>query len=33
MVIAWFESLNRIVQALLGTCFTWLVTALGAAMV
>jgi len=31
--MAWFESLNPIVQALLGTCFTWLVTALGAGLV
>ena len=31
--MAWFESLNPIMQALLGTCFTWLVTALGAALV
>ncbi|MDH7486849.1 MAG: ZIP family metal transporter [Anaerolineae bacterium] len=31
--MAWFESLNPIWQALLGTCFTWLVTALGAGLV
>ncbi len=29
----WFLSLNPIAQAFLATCFTWLVTALGAAMV
>ncbi len=29
----WFSSLSPILQALLGTLFTWLVTALGAAMV
>lgn len=29
----WFESLNPVVQALLGTCFTWLMTALGAGIV
>jgi len=29
----WFASLNPILQALLGTLFTWFVTALGAAMV
>jgi ZIP family zinc transporter len=33
MVIAWFESLNPVSQALAGTLFTWFVTALGAAMV
>jgi len=31
--MAWFTSLDPILQALLGTCFTWLVTALGAALV
>jgi ZIP family zinc transporter len=30
---AWFTSLNPVVQALLATCFTWLVTALGAGLV
>jgi len=29
----WFKELNPIVQALIGTLFTWLLTALGAAMV
>jgi ZIP family zinc transporter len=29
----WFASLNPIWQALLGTCFTWLLTALGAGLV
>ncbi len=29
----WFKELNPIVQALIGTCFTWGVTALGAALV
>jgi ZIP family zinc transporter len=33
MVSDWFSSLNPVVQALLGTCFTWLMTALGAAAV
>ena len=27
----WFTELNPIIQALLATCFTWLMTALGAA--
>jgi len=31
--MAWFADLNPVVQALLGTCFTWFVTALGAALV
>jgi ZIP family zinc transporter len=31
--MAWFENLNPIVQALLATCFTWGVTALGASAV
>jgi len=31
--MAWFENLNPIVQALLATCFTWFVTALGAGLV
>jgi ZIP family zinc transporter len=30
MTFEWFASLNPIVQALLGTCFTWFLTALGA---
>ncbi|MFM8875426.1 MAG: ZIP family metal transporter, partial [Anaerolineae bacterium] len=33
MVYEWFEGLNPIMQALLATCFTWFVTALGAAVV
>ena len=30
-MIEWFEELNPIGQALAGTIFTWLMTALGAA--
>jgi zinc transporter, ZIP family len=33
MIVEWFTGLNPIVQALLATCFTWGVTALGAALV
>ena len=33
MIIEWFSRLHPIVQALLGTCFTWFVTALGAGVV
>jgi ZIP family zinc transporter len=33
MLIDWFSGLDPLVQALLATCFTWFVTALGAAMV
>jgi zinc transporter, ZIP family len=33
MIIAWFKALSPVVQALLATCFTWFVTALGAALV
>ena len=33
MVIEWFKSLSPVWQALLGTCFTWFLTALGAAVV
>lgn len=33
MAIEWFQNLDPILQALLATLFTWLVTALGAAMV
>lgn len=29
----WFQTLNPVIQALLATCFTWGVTALGAAVV
>ncbi len=32
-MIEWLKSLSPIVQALVATCFTWLVTALGAAAV
>jgi zinc transporter, ZIP family len=33
MIVDWFVNLNPIVQALLATCFTWFVTALGASAV
>ena len=33
MLIRWFSDLHPILQAFLATCFTWGVTALGAAMV
>jgi ZIP family zinc transporter len=33
MVIEWFANLNPILQALLATCFTWFLTALGAGAV
>jgi ZIP family zinc transporter len=33
MIVKWFETLNHIVQALLATCFTWLITAAGAGLV
>jgi len=33
MLIQWFTELNPVVQALLATCFTWLMTALGAGAV
>lgn len=32
-LVFWFRNINAIGQALLATCFTWFVTALGAAMV
>ena len=32
-MIGWFEGLDPILQALLATCFTWLVTVLGAGVV
>jgi ZIP family zinc transporter len=32
-MVDWFINLNPTLQALLGGCFTWGVTALGAAMV
>ncbi len=33
MIVEWFKGLDHIVQALLATCFTWLVTAAGASAV
>ena len=33
MTVAWFTELNPICQALLGTCFNWFLTALGASLV
>ena len=33
MVVEWFKNLSPIVQALLATCFTWFMTALGAGLV
>ena len=33
MIVTWFKDLNPIIQALLATCFTWLVTAMGAGLV
>ena len=33
MPIVWFQGLSPVVQALLGTCFTWFMTAAGAAAV
>jgi ZIP family zinc transporter len=33
MIVTWFKGLTPIIQALLGTCFTWFVTALGAGLV
>jgi len=32
-MVGWFIELNPVIQALLATCFTWLMTALGAAVV
>ncbi|MBN1836169.1 MAG: ZIP family metal transporter, partial [Spirochaetales bacterium] len=32
-MLAWFEPLNPVLQALVGTCFTWGLTALGAGLV
>lgn len=29
----WFKGLNPIIQALVATCFTWVITALGASLV
>jgi ZIP family zinc transporter len=33
MIVEWFKALNPIVQVLIATCFTWLVTAGGAGLV
>jgi ZIP family zinc transporter len=33
MLVQWFTGLNPVLQALLATCFTWLLTALGSALV
>jgi ZIP family zinc transporter len=33
VIVAWFKSLDPIVQALVATCFTWFVTAAGAGLV
>ena len=33
MIVTWFKDLDPIIQALLATCFTWLVTALGSGLV
>lgn len=33
MIVAWFEALGPVLQALLATCFTWFLTAVGAAVV
>jgi len=33
MDMGWFADLNHVLQALLATCFTWSVTALGAAVI
>ncbi len=33
MLIDWFKELSPVMQALLATCFTWLLTALGAGVV
>jgi len=33
MLVQWFTDLNPVLQALLATCFTWLLTALGSALV
>jgi len=32
-MVEWFQGLSPIVQALLATCFTWFLTALGASAV
>lgn len=33
MIIDWFKELSPVLQAFLATCFTWLLTAMGAAVV
>lgn len=33
MIVEWFKTLDPIIQALIATCFTWFVTAAGAALV
>jgi len=33
MIVEWFKSLDPVIQALVATCFTWFVTAAGAALV
>ncbi len=33
MILEWLSGMNPIWQAFVATCFTWFVTALGAAMV
>jgi hypothetical protein len=32
-MLQWFLELDAVMQALVATCFTWFVTAMGAAMV
>ena len=32
-MVEWFLALSPVMQALLGTCFTWFLTALGASVV
>lgn len=32
-MVNWFLELNPVIQALLGTLFTWFITALGASLV
>lgn len=33
MLINWFANLDPVLQALIATCFTWFLTALGASVV
>ncbi len=33
MIVEWFTNQSPIMQAFLGTCFTWFLTALGASVV